>query len=83
MSGKQMEGDNRERRQKAREARESGDSPSAEQVTEGSSHQRHYLPRKADHEEKVDTIRKGKQPVLSENTPKVRPRSRGGNVHRS
>jgi hypothetical protein len=28
-------------------------------------------------------IRKGKQPMLGENTPKVRPRSRGGNVHRS
>jgi hypothetical protein len=52
-------------------------------VTEGSSHQRHHLPRSGDHEEKIETIRKGKQPVIGENTPKVRPRSRGGNVHRS
>ncbi len=78
---KQMEGDNRERRKKAREAREEGKRPSEEQVTHGSSKQRQHLPEDETHTEKVETIRKGKQPMISENTPEVRPRSRRGNVY--
>ncbi len=77
---KQMEGDNRARRAKARGAREQGRRPSEAEVTTGSSKQRHHLERDDGHEEKVETVRKGKQPMLSENTPEVRPRSRGGNV---
>lgn len=83
MSGKQMEGNSRQRRAKGRKARQRGRSPSGEQVTTGASQQRHHLPRDEDHEEKIETIRKGKQPMLSENTLEVRPRSRGGNVYRS
>jgi hypothetical protein len=45
--------------------------------------QRQHLPRDEEHEKKVEAIREGKQPMLSENTPEVRPRSRGGNVYRS
>lgn len=83
MAGKQMEGDNAQRRKKAREAREEGRSPSAEGVTTGASQQRRHVAQDATHEEKVDAIRQGKQEHIRENTPEVRPRSRGGNVHRS
>jgi hypothetical protein len=77
---KQMEGDSRARRTEAREARERGGQPSADDATTGASKQRHHLKGRESHEEKVETIRKGKQPMISENTPEVRPRSRGGNV---
>lgn len=76
MSGKQMEGDNRALRRKAREARRHGRLPSERKATTGASKQRHHLPRDEDHVEKIDTIREGKQEVIRENTPEVRPRSR-------
>jgi hypothetical protein len=82
MSGKQMEGDSRERRKKAREARERGRRPSGERAPTGASQQRQHLPRDEEHEKKVEAIPEGKQRMLSENTPEVRPRSRGGNVYR-
>lgn len=58
---RQMEGDNEERRKKARQAREEGKSPSAEQVTTGASKQRHHQPRSEDHDTKVERLRAGKQ----------------------
>lgn len=73
MGGKQMEGDNRQRRNKAREARERGHSPSEENVTTGASKQRERVDDRADHREKIETIRKGKQKVIRENTPEPRP----------
>lgn len=76
MGGKQMEGDNRQRRGKAREARRRGHLASEEAVTTGASKQRHHLPDDEDHVEKIETIREGKQDVIRENTPEVRPRSR-------
>ena len=81
--GKQMEGDNRERRRKAREVRDEGRQPSEAGATTGASQQRHHLERDEDHEQKIETIRKGKRDVIQQVTPEVRPRSRGGNVHRS
>ncbi len=76
MVGKQMEGDNRQRRSKGRLARKRGRLPSEEGVTTGASKQRHHLRTGEDHVEKIRTIREGKQEVIRENSPEVRPRSR-------
>jgi hypothetical protein len=74
--GKQMEGDNRQRRNKARAARERGNLPSEEGVTTGGSQQRHSMHKDEDHADKLDAIRRGKQKVIRENTPEPRPGSR-------
>jgi hypothetical protein len=74
--GKQMEGDNRERRKMAKEAREQGKSPSEIGATLGSSKQRTEADRSASHQEKLDLQRQGKQEQLTENTPEAKPRSR-------
>lgn len=73
MGGKQMEGDNKERRKKAKEARDRGQSASEENVTTGASKQRKNMPDDTDHREKIETIRKGKHDVIRENTPEPRP----------
>lgn len=73
MGGKQMEGDNRQRRKKAREAREAGQSPSEENVTTGGSQQRTNVSEDVGHREKIETIRKGKQDVIQQNTPEPKP----------
>ncbi|MFP4623416.1 MAG: hypothetical protein ACLFRX_04485 [Gemmatimonadota bacterium] len=72
MGGKQMEGDNRERRKKAKEARKEGKAPSEEHVTTGGSKQREHLGEE-EHREKVENIREGKHDVIRENTPEPRP----------
>ncbi|HZC53449.1 MAG TPA: hypothetical protein VE441_13255 [Mycobacterium sp.] len=61
MSGKKMEGNERQRRAAARQARAEGTKPSASSVTTGASKQRHHLPRQDDHEEKIDAPLQGKQ----------------------
>ncbi len=61
MGGKQMEGDNRERRKNAAEARGSGELPSEAKVTRGASKQRHHLPRSEDHETRKATPSQGKR----------------------
>ncbi|HEX7050389.1 MAG TPA: hypothetical protein VF188_09330 [Longimicrobiales bacterium] len=76
MSGRQMEGDNRQLRRKARRARERGRLPSEEAATTGASKQRRHMRGDEDHEEKIESIRRGKQDVIRENTPEARPRSR-------
>jgi hypothetical protein len=76
MSGREMEGDNRYRRKKAREARRAGESPSARNATFGASKQRKHVDSQEDHATKLETIRAGKQKVIRENTPKPRPGSR-------
>jgi hypothetical protein len=58
---KQMEGDNVERRKRAREAREQGSTPSEEKVTKGASKQRHHLPRSEETETKLMTKDQGKR----------------------
>lgn len=73
MSGKQMEGDNRERRKKAKEARDEGKRPSEEAATTGGSQQREEVGDDVGHREKLETIRKGKQDVIAENTPEPKP----------
>jgi hypothetical protein len=72
MGGKQMEGDNRERRRKAKEARDQGSSPSEEGATQGASKQREKVG-DVDHREKIETIRKGKQDIIQQNTPEPKP----------
>jgi hypothetical protein len=72
MGGKQMEGDNRERRQKAREARDRGNLPSEEAGTTGSSKQREHV-KDVEHREKIETLRKGKPDVIQQNTPEPKP----------
>ncbi|HEX2315807.1 MAG TPA: hypothetical protein VHJ17_18830 [Thermomonospora sp.] len=63
MVRKKMEGDEAQRRKKAREARAAGSTPSAENVTTGASKQRHELPRHDPHHhaERLENLQKGKQ----------------------
>lgn len=59
--GKQTEGDNRQRRQRARQAREQGQSPSEAGVTLGASKQDYSLGQQDDHTEKMEAPGRGKQ----------------------
>ena len=59
--GKQMEGDNRQRRQRAKNARDEGSTASEEGVTLGASKQDHSLGRSDEHVEKMETPGRGKQ----------------------
>jgi hypothetical protein len=59
--GKQMEGDNRQRRRLARLARKLGKRPSELQATTGASKQREHEERDEDHETKLMRRRQGKQ----------------------
>ncbi len=59
--GKQMEGDNRHRRQRARRARQEGGSASEAGTTLGASKQDYHLERSADHDEKMEAPGRGKQ----------------------
>lgn len=70
--GKQMEGGNRERRQKAKEAREAGELPSERGDTLGASKQRDASGADT-HDETIEQKREGKQPNLTENTPSPKP----------
>jgi hypothetical protein len=72
LAGKQMEGDNRQRRKKAREAREEGQRPSETGGSLGASKQRTNV-QDAEHREKIETIRQGKHKVIRENTPEPKP----------
>ncbi len=74
--GKQMEGDNQERRKMAKEARDAGKQPSEIGATQGASKQRAEASAKKTHQQKIDLIRQGKQGSLTENTPEARPGSR-------
>jgi phage terminase small subunit len=62
MAGKQMEGDNVQRRQRGRDARQAGRQPSQAQVTLGASKAPEHLPRAAEHDEKITDRERGKQP---------------------
>ena len=75
MAGQQrnMEGDNEQRRQKAREAREQGKQPSEVGATLGASKQRKAAPRNASHQEKMETKAEGKR------TPGTSGKPRPGN----
>jgi hypothetical protein len=71
--GKQMEGDNKERRKKAKEARERGNLASEENATMGASKQREKSASNAEYPETLEQIRDGKHRVIRENTPEPRP----------
>ncbi|GAA1801999.1 hypothetical protein [Actinomadura chokoriensis] len=72
MVRKKMEGNETQRRQKAREARAAGSSPSAEQGTTGASKQDHTRPAHEPHHhaERLEGIHRGKQQDM---TPKPKP----------
>ena len=78
VTGKKMEGNEEQRRQKAREAKRAGQLPSEQGATQGASKQRKHLPHDEDHVAKLQSIRQGKQPVIGHDvsTPQPRPRSR-------
>ncbi len=76
MSGKQMEGDNKERRKMAKEARDEGSKPSEVGATLGASKQRTKADADATHQGKLDLKRQGKHDVIRENTPEAKPGSR-------
>ncbi|HWV56175.1 MAG TPA: hypothetical protein VNZ57_01770 [Longimicrobiales bacterium] len=75
MPGREMEGDNRYRRVRARKARKTGKRASEIGATLGASKQRKHLSEEP-HAVKVRTIREGKQKVIRENSPEPRPGSR-------
>jgi hypothetical protein len=74
--GKQMEGDNRERRKVAKKAKDEGKKASEVGGSLGSSKQRTEADDRATHQQKIDGLREGKQRVLKENTPQAKPGSR-------
>jgi len=74
--GKQMEGDNEERRNKAKQARKEGKTPSEVGATLGASKQRNEANDSMSHQQKLDLKREGKHDVIRENTPEARPGSR-------
>ena len=57
---KQMEGNNEQRRAAAREARRTGSTASEHRETLGASKQRKKMPKRAPHQERVETAREGK-----------------------
>jgi hypothetical protein len=73
---KQMEGDNRQRRQTARLAREQGRKPSEIRGTLGASKQRTEAGPEMTHQQKIDLMREGKQPVIEQHTSQGQPGSR-------
>lgn len=74
--GKQMQGDDRERRKLARDAREAGRKPSETGVSQGAAKQRTKADSKMTHQKRLDLKREGKHEVTAANTPKARPGSR-------
>jgi hypothetical protein len=74
--GKQMEGDNKQRRAAARAARDQDKTPSEIGATTGASQQRAKASGDATHQERIDQKREGKHDVISQNTPEARPGSR-------
>lgn len=76
MGGKQMEGDNTERRKLAKAARDGGKQASEVGATLGASKQRQDAPSDMTHQQRLDLKREGKHTVTAANTPTARPRSR-------
>jgi hypothetical protein len=73
MAGRQMEGNNRQRRAAAREAREHDRKAGDVGASTGSSKQRTKADENASHQERIDLKREGKHRVISQNTPEARP----------
>ena len=75
---KEMEGGNKERRDKAKDARRDGKSASEAGVTFGGSKQRSETDENEQHASDVEHMRRGKRDqTLTETTPDARPGSRG------
>jgi hypothetical protein len=72
--GKQMEGDNRQRRKAAKQAKDEGLSPSEAGVTTGASKQQRHLQNDSSHEERIENPDRGKL-AGGEHDPGVRPGS--------
>jgi hypothetical protein len=74
MVRRKVEGDETERRKKARQARARGSSPSAEQTTTGASKQPRSLPKRDrhHHRERLESIHRGKQAESPEPKPGYR-----------
>lgn len=67
--GKQMEGDNRQRRKAAREAREAGDRPSEHGATTGASKQRAHAAGDGDHDERLAATQRGEAKQAGDDVP--------------
>jgi hypothetical protein len=67
---KDPEGDDTERRKRAKEARDRGESPSEAGVTRGASKQREETQQNASHDERLDTPGKGKRDAGSDGKPR-------------
>lgn len=67
MVRKKMEGDNKQRRKRAREAREQGEAPSEAGASTGASKERSHQPdnRRIPHEDRLEGKRAGKQRDMS------------------
>jgi hypothetical protein len=78
--GKQMEGDNTERRKLAKAARDVGKKPSAVGATLGASKQRQQAASGMTHQQRLDLRREGKHDVTAANTAQARPRNRDGDT---
>lgn len=76
MGGKQMEGDNRERRKMAKEAREAGKKPSEVGATLGASQQRTEADEGMTHQERLDLKGEGKVESAVPGAPVAATRSR-------
>jgi hypothetical protein len=77
MGGKQMEGDNRERRKMAKEAREQGQKPSEVAATLGASKQINSSASADTHQQKLETKREAKHDSTNQEAmPEASTRSR-------
>jgi hypothetical protein len=73
---KQMEGDNNQRRETARQARRAGKLASEVSGTTGASKQLKEAKPGATHQERIDLKSEGKPRVMGRNVPEARPGSR-------
>lgn len=76
MGGKQMGGDNKQRRKMAKQARDAGKRPSEVGATLGANKQRTEADAEMTHQQRLDLMREGKHDVIAQNTPEASPGSR-------
>jgi hypothetical protein len=72
---KQTEGDNRQRRRAAKEAKDAGVSPSQAGVTTGASKQPRHLKANTSHDERIESLDRGKLPSAGPDRADTRPAS--------
>ena len=68
--GKQMEGDNKQRRKNAREARDAGTEPSRHGLTTGASKQRTRVGSSESHDERLTTVQRGEAKQAGDDVPR-------------